>query len=102
MSAISDVLKVPILIFQSCDNLAGYSMVNCAMPTFQDEEQCTRFKIICLTKNKKFYDSLVAADLKDNEFQNRLMEFLKMKVTRCLHYNYVILILYYFILASYR
>jgi len=96
---------VPIMIFQSCDNLAGYSFLSCGTP-LQEEEQYTRFKIISLTKSYTHYSSLVVIDSKEIEFHNRLSELLqhfttyKMKVIiSYLYFDYIILILYYFILA---
>jgi len=103
--ALSDKLKIPILIFQPCNNLAGYTCVAAASP-LQNEEQCTRFKIICLTKNDNYYDMLVVNDSKEIEFHNRLVELLQhftpyqMKVIS--HWNYVFyeLILYHFLLGD--
>jgi len=85
--AISDILKVPILIFQACNNLAGYVCVDVTSP-LQEEAQSTRIKMICLTKNKNYYDTLVVIDSKETEFHNRLVELLhhftpyQMKVLR--------------------
>ena len=105
MINVSDKLKIPILIFQPCNNLAGYTCVTAASP-LPNEEQCTRFKIICLTKNDNYYDMLVVNDSKEIEFHNRLSELLqhfttyKMKVIiSYLYFDYIILILYYCILA---
>lgn len=73
--ALSDKLKIPILLFQPCNNLAGYTCI-AASSSLQEEEQCTRFKIICLTKNDNNYDMLVVIDSKEIEYHNRLVELL--------------------------
>ena len=78
MRAIADKLKVPIVIFQACENLAGYLYVACATP-FQEEEEeehATGFKIICLTRNKNYYDMLVVNDSKEMQLHNKLVELL--------------------------
>jgi hypothetical protein len=74
--ALSDKLKIPILIFQPCNNLAGYTCVAAASP-LQDEEHCTRFKIICLSKIDNYFDMLVVIDSKEMEFHNRLIQLLQ-------------------------
>jgi len=74
--ALSDKLKISILIFQPCNNLAGYTCVAAASP-LQDEENCTRFKIISLAKIDNYFDMLVVIDSKEMEFHNRLIELLQ-------------------------
>ena len=106
MNVISDKLKIPILTFQSCDNLAGYICVAVSSSSSEDSEY-TRMKIICLIKRDIYFDMLVVNDSKEIEFNNRLVELLnhftnyQMEVIGYLQYFYSLLVSCYFILGCY-
>lgn len=105
MNAISDKLKSPILVFESCNNLAGYSCI-AGVSNLQDDDQYTGIKIICLTKNDTRFDMLVVLDSKEIYFQNRVGELLyhftnyQLKVINYFHYSYIMLVSYLFILGG--
>ena len=75
MHAVSIMLGVPILVFQSCDNLAGYICIDIAYAA--REEKADFSKIICLTKNDTSFDMLVVQDSKEIEFNKRTIEILR-------------------------
>jgi len=64
------MLGVPILIFQPCNNLAGYICVEAASPV--DDENTNFNKIICLTKNDVYFDMLVVLDSKEIPFNKKI------------------------------
>jgi len=66
------MLKIPVLVFQPCTNLAGYICVEVTSPA--QDEQFTYNKTICLTHIDIFFDMLVVLDSKELEFRNRISE----------------------------
>jgi len=66
------MLKISILIFQPCVNVAGYICVEVASPVL--EEPCTYKKSICLTHSEVYFDMLVVLDSKEIEFNKRILE----------------------------
>lgn len=76
MNTISIILGVPILIFQSCVNLAGYVCIELVSP-LSLEEKCNFSKIICLKKNGTSFDMLKVQDSKEMEFNEKTVNILR-------------------------
>jgi hypothetical protein len=75
VQAVSDMLKIPILVFQPCTNLAGYKCVQVALPA--EEQSWVYRKMIYLTHCKKVYfDMLVVTNDQETEFKKRILELL--------------------------